>query len=250
MIRWDELEVDRLARELAKLRAENPFGQIQALVQQAQENVFDITKRRRFTSLMNVKNLPERFMVHWKLAVNAEPLPPQIIEIPVEKEPDFISVMNRTPLATRVALLVESLMQQFGNGHVLNGGATARLETPISLARAMTKPALIEQNKPVRVAICTPDGRMFAQATEAVKALGVSMELRQVDLDTRKPAIPQSADYVVFPHLSHASPTWKAARETWPAKNVIEIGPHTGTLTEALIQKLRDISTRQRPVAK
>lgn len=247
---WDEQDVDRFAKELVKLRCEYPFGQITAQLLQAQEAIFDVNNRRNLTSFAQVKHLSERFTVHWKLAMKAEPLPPQIIQIPVEKEPDFISIMNRTELPTRIALLVESLAQLVGNGHTLNGGATARHDTPISLQRALTKPALEEKNQPLRVAICTPDGRMFADAMAAIKDFTVPMQLRHVDLDTRSPSIPTTVDYVIFPHLSHASPAWKAARETWPAKNVIQIGPHTGTLTEALIQKLRDLTTRQKPVAK
>ena len=248
-IRWDDIEIDQLAKSWVQFRVEFPFANQMQLLQMAQEKCFAANRRRNLTSLGYVKNLEERIMVHWTLAVKAEVPPPRIIEVPVEKPVDYRELLNRLPVPTLIGMAVEKALETFKGIPATNGHApvettgTART----SIQNLLSEPAKEAKKIPPRVAVCTPDGRLFSQLQEAVKKNGFDLELRHVDLDTRSPAIPTSVNYVLFPHLSHASPTWKAAREDWPRKSIVEVGPHTGTLFEATLQELRNLNSRTRP---
>lgn len=252
-VHWDTIEVAVLAKKWVQLRIQYPFAPILVLLQQAQEAIFEADNRRPITSLSYVKGLEDAIMAEWKKGVSAEQPAPQIIEVAVEKPIDYVDLANRLDLETSITIAIKNILREFrSNGAAHDTTATARSAAqPISMLVAASKAAIEEKKRPPCVLVCTVDGRLFSEAKAEVEKYKIPVELRWLDLDTSKPNVPLRTEYVIFSHgMNHTTPVSQTILASVKRSNIRVVPPHTGTLLQAVMKEIRDISSLQRPLAK
>ncbi len=237
MIKWNEDDIESLAGAFVKLLTKNPFLEKKQLIAKAQEQCFVPERRRHFTSVNNIPLLKDRILSLYRKAIQSEPPPPVIIEIPVERPVDYVELANRLDTPSLAALLTKRLMEGLGNLH-LNGNGTQ----PSASARPATSPISLfaatasqETKRPPCVAYCCTEASSFNHIRDKVEKEKIPVELRWVDLDRRPPAIPMRANYVIFPKKATGGTGWDTAiaakKQIYIVENNIEAG----------VQKILDI---------
>lgn len=241
-VHWDEDQIESLAAAFVRLRSQNLFISYSQLLDQAQEECFIPDLRRSLASVNQVPYLKDRILALYAKAVNAEPPPPHIIEIPVEKPVDLTELYNNLDTPTLMALLTKRFGEvvdkiRFTNGsepHV-EQNATARAAKP-SIGMFAPVP---QEKKPLlpRVAFCHVELKVFSQLREEVERQKIAVVLRGVDIAKKGVAIQLSADFVVFMKNSIGGVAWKTALATWPRSRVFVVDNNV----DSALQKMRDI---------
>jgi hypothetical protein len=241
-IKWNEDEIESLAAAFVRLRSKDPFITVRPLLTKSQEECLTDDKHRALASVNVVPLLKERIKALYAKALLAEPLPPQIIEIPVEKPVDYIELANRLDTPTLAAILTDRIIKGLSGLRVNNGSevhsATAKA-APASIS--MLAVASLEKKRLVRVAFCHVELKVFSQLQEQVERSKIEIELRGVDIAHRGGAIPVSCDYVVFMKNAIGGVYWKTAMAGWPHKRIFTVDNNV----EAAMQKMRDIASLQ-----
>jgi hypothetical protein len=240
---WNEDQIESLAKVIVRLRAQNMFTPLSELLAAAQDECLPDNEHRKLCSIRNVPLLYERTRALWEAAVHAEPTPPQIIQIPVEKPVDYLELASRLDAPTLMALLTKQavglLEKIHWTGTAEHHAATAKTAPPISLFA----PPPAAKLRPPRVAFCGVDLPLFAKLRTELETGKILVELRGVDLAKKGQSIPLSADFVVFMKNATGGLAWKNARAAYPDKRVFVIENNL----PAAVQKMRDIAAMQLP---
>lgn len=237
-IYWDEDQIESIAAVFVRLRSHDPFITVRPLLKKAQEECLIPELRRTLASVNSVPLLKERIKALFANAVQAEPPPPQIIEIPVEKPVDLLDVSNRLDTPTLMALLTKRFGEVVDKIRFTNGSehvsAPVHTAPPISLLAPVRPP---EKPRPIRVAFCGVDLPVFAKVQAELERQKIPVELRGVDL-AKRTQIPISCDFVVFMKNATGGYAWKTALAAWPRTRVFQLEQDT---VEFAVQKMRDI---------
>ena len=238
---WDEDQIESLATVVVRLRSKDPFMAVRPLLKKAQEECLIPDLRRQLASVNVVPLLKSRIIALYAKAVQAEPPPPQIIEIPVEKTVDYIELANRLDTPTLAAILTDRIIKGLSGLRVPNGNE-AHSATAKSAPASISMLAVASQEKPrrVRVAFCHVELKVFSQLREQVDRNKIEVELRGVDIAHKGATIPVSCDYVVFMKNAIGGVAWKAVMANWPNKRISTVDNNV----EAALQKMRDIASQ------
>jgi hypothetical protein len=237
-VHWGEDQIESLAIAFVRLRSHNPFAPCGVLMDKAQEECLIPDQRRPLATVNLVPLLKERIVALYAKSSQAEPPPPQIFEIPVEKPVDLVEISNRLDTPTLMALLTKRFGEVVDKMRFANGNeqhpATARTAAP-SVSLLTPKPP--ETPRKPRVAFCHVELKVFSQLQEQVERNKIPVELRGVEIAHKGTAIPMSCDYVVFMKNAIGGVSWKAAMQTWPHSRISTVDNNV----EAALQKMRDI---------
>jgi hypothetical protein len=241
-IHWDEDQIESLAAGFVRLRSHNPFAPYGKLMDKAQEECLIPDQRRPLATVNLVPLLKERIVALYAKSLQADPTPPQIIEIPVEKPVDLVEISNRLDTPTLMALLTKRFGEvvdkiRFTNGNEHQPAMPRAAAASISLLT----PTPPEKPRNPRVAFCHVELKVFSQLQDQVERNKIPVELRGVEIAHKGTAIPMSCDYVVFMKNAIGGVSWKAAMQSWPHKRISTVDNNV----EAALQKMRDIVSQQ-----
>jgi hypothetical protein len=240
-ISWDEDQIESLAAAFVRLRGHDPFVAVRVLLKKAQDECLPEDEHRNLASVNVVPLLKERIRALFERAVQAEPSPPQIIEIPVEKPVDLLELSNRLDTPTLMALMTKRFGEVVDKIRFTTNGseqhaATARADVP---PISVLAPAPKETPRPIRVAFCGVDLPLFAKVKTELERNKIAVEIRGVDMGKRQ-QIPVSCDFVVFMKNATGGHAWKTALSAWPRARVFVLEQDT---VDYAVQKMRDIAS-------
>ena len=234
--KWNEDEIESLARTFVALRLKDPFTAVLPILKKAQEQCFIPEKRRQLCSIKIIPLLHERVKALWMQT--AEPPPPQIIEIPVERPVDYQSVAEHLDAPSLMALVTKRLgetVEQFSQALCVPGQTV-----PIKPAHTVSLliPPPPEKPRPPMVGFCCGDSSLFAKLRNEADRLKIPVELRFINLETHTAQIPVSCDFVIFPEKSTGGPAWATARALWGKNGRVKVVQNN---VAASVQALHDI---------
>lgn len=219
-VHWDEDQIESIAAAFVRLRTKEPFVAYTKYLAKAQEECIVPDERRKLYTVNAVPLLKTRIQALWEKAVNAEPLPPQIINIPVEKEVDYAELAARLDTPTLVAMLTKRITDALSGLHLTNGNdrplAPSKAAPPLNLITPPPSPP-----RPPRVAFLHVELKFFSELQAEVERLKIPVDLRGVDIHHKgPPKIPMSADFVVFMKNTVGGLAMKTALLGWHRSRV------------------------------
>jgi hypothetical protein len=241
-VHWDEDQIESIAAAFVRLRTKEPFVAYTKYLAKAQEECIVPDERRKLCTVNAVPLLKTRIQALWEKAIQSEPTPPQIIEIPVEKTPDFAEIAARLDAPTLVAMLTKRVTDALSGLHLANG-----LERPLAPTKAAPLASILTPPppppRPPRVAFLHVELKFFSELQAEVERLKIPVELRGVDIHHKgAPKIPMSADFVVFMKNATGGLAMKTALVGWHRSRVYVLEQDT---MQQAVKTLYDILSKK-----
>jgi len=247
-VRWTHEELTTLAAAMVKGRIEFPFATFADIFERSQRATLPGERQRTVAGPTAVPELMQAFVNQWMQAtqpktVEAEPPPPQIIEVQVEKEVSYPDLLNRLDLPSLVALVVAKLEKPMGQ--LLTAMAASNGTQPAAVPALPAVPLPLITNTPnkrlPRIAVVGARSSQFAAMEMEIKKMKLDekLDVRFVAHDTERARLPVCDKVLINNHVHHR---WFAlAKETLSSSNIIFVEGNE----PAILNKLRDISTQQ-----
>jgi|SRR5581483_4095778 len=245
-IRWEAIEIDRVARAFIEERKRSPFAPTTALLEAAQKQALPDDRQRPIGSVTAMPALEQRIATLWVTFVNQKDPPPEVIHVQTQSPPDYVELTNRLDAASLTAMLVTKLTKEVDTwkpllvqlaGKEVHMGAP--LNPPVSILAAASK----KQEKP-NVLIMGPTGDQFRHIETKVREQEIPVDLQFLDKDKPRNGVRVKTDFVIATRfIQHGL---EEAIKTKVPKGCYFFMDEQSGIT-AVVQKCRDIASMCRP---
>lgn len=249
-VRWDAVEIDRLARAWVDARKASPFAPTMSLFEEAQRKALPDDRHRNIASITNVPALEARIATLWTEQMAKQE--PQFVHIVTAAAPNYVEMLNNLDTASIMAVLFtrvgkeleafKPLLAALGAAKELNGHTGAPLNPPVSLlARASSKP------RRARVLVVGPLKDQFVEIERRVITEHIPVELLWLDKDKSGSQCPSvDTDFAVCTRFVNHSHTENIKRAMPPGRFFYLAGESGIT---GVVNKVRDIGSMLPPLA-